>query len=97
MILRENDILSVVNKDLSCKKSTQIKIYQVETFEGKRPKIFVQTMLPNEIKKKLIASGYSVEEKETTKQVTAKAKASGEIINVITRNLHTINWIVKRV
>ena len=99
MYLKEEDILKEVNRVFAKygAKVAKIKVYQVETFNGKRPKIFVQTLNPDGIKRKLESLGLTVEEKETRKQNTLRYSAKdGHVESVIPRNLHTINWIIKK-
>ena len=96
MVLKEDDILSVISKELRIKNSTQIKVYQVETFEGKRPKIYIQTLQLNKIKGKIASLGFDVKEKETFKQITTKTDSKGNITGIISRNLHTINLVVSK-
>ena len=86
MYLKEEDVIKEVNRVFAKygTKVAKIKVYQVEFFKDKHPKIFVQTLNPDGVKKKLESSGLIVEVKD------------GHVESVIPRNLHTINWIIKK-
>lgn len=99
MYLKEEDVLREVNRAFAKygTKVAKIKVYQVEYFKNKHPKIFVQTLNPEGVKSKLESFGLVVEVKETTKQNTLRYSAKdGHVENVIPRDLHTISWIIKK-
>lgn len=99
MYLKEEDILKEVDRAFAKygTKVAKIKVYQVEFFKDKHPKIFVQTLNPDGVKKKLESFGLIVEVRETRKQNTLRYSAKdGHVESVIPRDLHTINWIIKK-
>lgn len=97
MIQRREDVLKVVNSAFNGggKKKTQIKVFQVEYFKGKHPKLYLQTMENDKIKAELVGMGYDVAEKETSKAVYVSKNEKGED-HLVSRNIHTISWVISK-
>lgn len=96
MIQTNNDVMRVIAHDkASGKRTSKVKISQVEFFKNKHPKIYLQTMGVSELEKELKSKGFTFKYERTDKQNTVSYDMNGNINKVIQRDLHTTNIVVK--
>lgn len=97
MVIQYNDILHEIKSARNGgKKTTKVKIMQVELFKDKPQKVYCNVRNLPLILKTLKQSGYQIKDETTNKQVTASYDMNGvcknvKVRNLITRNL-TISW-----
>ena len=77
------------------KRSCKIKVSQWEFFEGKRPKIYLQTKGVDGLMKALEEEGFYPSLETQDKQVSIGYDLSGAIKSVKSRNLKTTTLVVK--
>lgn len=97
MVIQYNDILHEIKSARnSGKKTTKVKIMQVELFKDEPRKTYCNVRNLPLILKTLKQSGYQIKDETTSKQVSASYDVNGvcknvKVRNLITRNL-TISW-----
>ena len=96
MIQTNNDVMRVITHDKAKgKRTSKVKISQVEFFKDKHPKIYLQTMGISELEKELKEKGFTFKYEKTDKQNTVSYDMNGNINKAIQRDLHTTNIVVK--
>lgn len=96
MIQTNNDVMRVIAHDKTKgKKTSKVKISQVEFFKDKHPKMYLQTMGLKELEKELKSKGFTFKYERTDKQNTIGYDINGNINKAIQRDLHTTNIVVK--
>lgn len=96
MIQTNNDVMRVITHDKAKgKRTSKVKISQVEFFKNKHPKIYLQTMGISELEKELKEKGFTFKYEKTDKQNTVSYDMNGNINKAIQRDLHTTNIVVK--
>lgn len=96
MIQTNNDVMRVITHDkVKGKRTSKVKISQVEFFKNKHPKIYLQTMGISELEKELKEKGFTFKYEKTDKQNTVSYDMNGNINKAIQRDLHTTNIVVK--
>ena len=96
MIQTNNDVMRVIIHDKAKgKRTSKVKISQVEFFKNKHPKIYLQTMGISELEKELKEKGFTFKYEKTDKQNTVSYDMNGNINKAIQRDLHTTNIVVK--
>lgn len=96
MIQTNNDVMRVITHDKAKgKRTSKVKISQVEFFKNKHPKIYLQTMGISELEKELKENGFTFKYEKTDKQNTVSYDMNGNINKVIQRDLHTTNIVIK--
>ena len=96
MVQTNNDVMRVIAHDKAKgKRTSKVKISQVEFFKDKHPKIYLQTMGISELEKELKAKGFTFKYEKTDKQNTISYDMNGNINKAIQRDLHTTNIVVK--
>lgn len=96
MIQTNNDVMRVIAHDKAKgKKTSKVKISQVEFFKDKHPKMYLQTMGLKELEKELKSKGFTFKYERTDKQNTIGYDINGNINKAIQRDLHTTNIVVK--
>lgn len=76
-------------------KSTKIKVFQIEYFKDRHPKIFQQTLGVLICAEELEKVGYICELEQTDKQVTVGYNIRGEVNKCSVRSLTTVNLVIK--
>ena len=77
------------------RRTCKIKVMQVEYFDDKRPKIYLQTLDTQKVMKELEEKGYHCELDKNDKQVTVGYDLTGKINKCQQRKLHTTTLIIK--
>ena len=96
MIQTNNDVMRVIAHDKAKgKRTSKVKISQVEFFKDKHPKIYLQTVGISELEKELKVKGFTFKYEKTDKQNTVSYDMNGNINKAIQRDLHTTNIVVK--
>ena len=96
MIQTNNDVMRVIAHDKAKgKRTSKVKISQIEFFKDKHPKIYLQTMGISELEKELKEKGFIFKYEKTDKQNTVSYDMNGNINKAIQRDLHTTNIVVK--
>ena len=98
MKLEFDDVVKQINLEKARgKHSLQIKVLQYELFKDKKPKMLCQQLGYKSVGDKLAESGYYVDYKTTSSQVSTKVVRRNKVDTLVStfRNLHTTNMIIK--